>query len=274
MSDKEPCFICKNEKGKITKEYCHSNPLSKHFDKDPLYKPDGGDDNCRNFIKINLKGSMFDRWRIDEESGNPIPLEPYEGHLEEKYDNGNLKAEGYCKNGKQVGKWTYYNEDGSLLRIETYENGVKESEDILRDGKFWGKSIRWYENGVKKGEGDFIGDEIKKLGKWTWWYDNGNKKSEGRYDLEAKKGSVKEGLWIYYNEDGSKKETIEYNYGQEYICSECDNKKGEITKNYCTSNPLSQNYNEEPEWEDDGGWEISKMHGCRDFCKANHIPYF
>ena len=57
------------------------------------------------------------------------------------------------------------------------------------------------------------------------------------------------------------------------ICRNCKNKKGEITKEYCTSNPLSDDYNEETEWEHDGGWEISKMYYCREFCKANHLMY-
>ena len=197
--------------------------------------------------------------------------QPYSGPYIEFHKNGNKSEEGSVKNGKKDGKWTHLSSDGSFQRREKFKNGVKKSEDISDDGRFYGKSIKWYKNGVKKGEGDFIGDEMRKLGNWTWWYDNGNKKSEGHYDTKEKEGSVKEGLWIYYNEDGSKKETIEYNYGQEYICSECENKRGEITKKYCTSNPLSQNYNEEPEWEHDGGWEISKMHDCRDFCKTNHI---
>ena len=57
------------------------------------------------------------------------------------------------------------------------------------------------------------------------------------------------------------------------ICRNCKNKKGEITKEYCTSNPLSHDYNEETEWEHDGGWEISKMYYCRKFCKENRLLY-
>ena len=55
--------------------------------------------------------------------------------------------------------------DGSLVCIERFKNGVKKSEDISRDGRFYGTSIKWYRDGVKKGEGNFIGDEIKKIGK-------------------------------------------------------------------------------------------------------------
>ena len=54
-------------------------------------------------------------------------------------------------------------------------------------------------------------------------------------------------------------------------CSICENKKGDITKEYCLSNPLSPEYKEEPVWEHDGGWEITQMVHCRDFSKENLI---
>ena len=188
-----------------------------------------------------------------------------EKHIEH-YPNGEIKEEGYYLDGKKDGKWTHWLSDGSLVCIERFKNGVKISEDISTNGRFYGKSIKWYANGVKKGEGNFIGDEIKKIGKWTWWYDNGKKKSEGHYEPEEK-----DGLWTYYNEDGSKKETIEYRNGREYICSSCKNKKGKITKQYCLSNPLNRNHEEEPAWEHYGGWHISQMSHCSDFCRENRI---
>ena len=103
-------------------------------------------------------------------------------------------------------------------------------------------------------------------GPYIEFHKNGNKSEEGSIE-----NGEKDGKWTYYNEDGSKKETIEYRNGQEYICSECDNKKGEITKEYCLSNPLNPKYEEEPDWEHDGGWNLSQMWKCRDFCKENHI---
>jgi len=55
---KNKCLICNNKKGKITKEYCHSNPLSSEYKEEPLYEHDGGyflsqGWNCRNFSKEN-----------------------------------------------------------------------------------------------------------------------------------------------------------------------------------------------------------------------------
>jgi|GEM_PF-4745334 hypothetical protein len=55
------------------------------------------------------------------------------------------------------------------------------------------------------------------------------------------------------------------------LCSDCKNKKGEVTKEYCLSNPLNPNNEEEPDWEHDGGWHISQGQNCREFCKENDI---
>ena len=95
---------------------------------------------------------------------------------------------------------------------------------------------------------------------------NGNKSEEGSIE-----NGEKDGKWTYYNEDGSKKETIEYRNGNEYICSKCKNNKGEITKEYCPSNPLSSEYKEEPLYEHYGDYFISQGWKCRDFSKENNI---
>ena len=55
------------------------------------------------------------------------------------------------------------------------------------------------------------------------------------------------------------------------LCSDCKNKKGKVTKEYCLSNPLNPNHEEEPDWEHEGGWHISQGQNCREFCKENHI---
>ena len=36
------------------------------------------------------------------------------------YENGKKKAEGNYKNGDQVGKWTIYNEDGSVKFVKEF----------------------------------------------------------------------------------------------------------------------------------------------------------
>ena len=57
----------------------------------------------------------------------------------------------------------------------------------------------------------------------------------------------------------------------DYICSSCKYKKGEITKEYCLSNPLHPEHKEEPVWEHYGDYFISQGWNCRDFAKENNI---
>ena len=66
------------------------------------------------------KGSIYDRWRIDSEEE---PLEPMNGVLTSYYENGQKKEEGMVDNGTPVGKWTYYNEDGSVKEVKDCDKG-------------------------------------------------------------------------------------------------------------------------------------------------------
>lgn len=41
------------------------------------------------------------------------------------YDNGNIKQEGYYKDGKLHGKWVSYNQDGTKQALGEFTNGTK-----------------------------------------------------------------------------------------------------------------------------------------------------
>jgi antitoxin component YwqK of YwqJK toxin-antitoxin module len=43
-----------------------------------------------------------------------VDFEPFTGFNTERYENGEKKEEGNFKDGKKVGKWTYYNKYGSI----------------------------------------------------------------------------------------------------------------------------------------------------------------
>tara|TARA_Y100000591_G_C21771353_1_gene665743 strand:- start:704 stop:925 length:222 start_codon:yes stop_codon:yes gene_type:complete len=66
--------------------------------------------------------SMLERWAIDEEMypDNILGMEKAEGPWVSYYGNGNKKIEGQFENGREVGRWTYYNEDGSVKKIKEY----------------------------------------------------------------------------------------------------------------------------------------------------------
>ena len=39
------------------------------------------------------------------------------------HENGTLKTEGNVKNGEAEGLWQFYDENGKLIKKETYKNG-------------------------------------------------------------------------------------------------------------------------------------------------------
>ena len=41
------------------------------------------------------------------------------------YENGSIASDGFYKNGLLDGEWKFYSKNGSLERIEKYENGEK-----------------------------------------------------------------------------------------------------------------------------------------------------
>ena len=63
--------------------------------------------------------------------------------------------------------------------VKYLENGQKDFEVTLKNGKADGKATEWYENGQKGFEGTFKDGEL--IGKLTYWYENGQKGSEGTF---------------------------------------------------------------------------------------------
>ena len=66
--------------------------------------------------------SMLERWAYDEEHymDNLFGLEKAEGPWVSYYANGIKKIEGQFENGREIGKWTFYNKDGSIKEIKKY----------------------------------------------------------------------------------------------------------------------------------------------------------
>ncbi len=135
------------------------------------------------------------------------------------YDNGNLREEGQLdENGKQIGEWKYYYEDGKLERVEKIEgdkiysksywqNGqLSELSNYSTDGRFFGEMIMYYDNGnlwsVKKfndGQAD---------GKWEDFFLNGKLHSEEFYKNGNRIGTSK-----LYHENGEISNITKYKDG-------------------------------------------------------------
>jgi len=73
-----------------------------------------------------ISSNMFDK----KDTSNPskwndfsaTDFKPFTGFNTERYENGEKKEEGNFKDGKKVGEWTYYNEDGSIKKKKTLKS--------------------------------------------------------------------------------------------------------------------------------------------------------
>ena len=117
---------------------------------------------------------------------------PYSGRHFSFYDNGKKQHEGTLKDGKHSGLFTWWRENGQKGYEWNYKNGEKH-----------GLQTSWYDydNGLKNVEVTYK-DGVRD-GLYTMWYENGQKQSDGTW---------KDGNMIpskEWNEDGSVKEWIE-----------------------------------------------------------------
>ncbi|MDQ3046292.1 MAG: hypothetical protein M3R27_02005 [Bacteroidota bacterium] len=82
------------------------------------------------------------------------------GEHVQRHKNGVIEMKGMMKDGKRVGLWKSWYEDGSPW-----------SETTFREGKKDGKTITWYDNEQKRYEGFYTDD--KESGKWKFWDESG-----------------------------------------------------------------------------------------------------
>ena len=111
------------------------------------------------------------------------------GHAQDKrasyYDNGNKKWEGHILDGKKMGEWTYY-----------YDNGNLQREGIYRDGKPYGEWKEYWRGKQVKTGGKIIihNGESVRHGLWIYYNKNGTEKAKGTFQAGKKVG-----IWYEYN---------------------------------------------------------------------------
>ena len=165
------------------------------------------------------------------------------------YDNdGNIEQEGsYDDKGKYSGDWVQYYPTGDILKEETFSDGYEEGMYIeySEDGSIIVQGN--YINGMKNGKwtytvngviesGEYIDD--KKNGEWTIKYDDGTLIEDGTFINDNPNGQYKwyyttginagkiyiignyhdglrDGEWLYFDEEGNIDLTIRYNDGEE-----------------------------------------------------------
>ena len=107
-----------------------------------------------------------------------------------------LMVTGSFKNGKKIGKWTYYHDNGEIFFEDTYKND-----------KLNGKTIRYRGDSVLEYSGQY--KDNKKHGKWIYYHDNGNRNCEGSYSFRSGKPI---GEWTFFHHEN---ESIYYTVSYE-----------------------------------------------------------
>ena len=102
------------------------------------------------------------------------------------YDKQRIKIKSHKVfiNGKRNGKWTFWNENGNIVRTGSYAAGK-------RDGSY----AYYFNDGSKKEEGAWKNDQ--RDGSWVKYTNNGNTQKEGTYS-----NGKKDGVWTTWNDKG------------------------------------------------------------------------
>ena len=128
----------------------------------------------------------------------------------EAHANGQPKYSGtFNKEGKEVGHWIYWSEDGQRKDEGEFHNGTKmgmwtkwddngqiSEHGAYRDGQPDGPWTYRDEAGLLKEQGTFQAGV--RQGAWTEWHPTGFKKAEGTYDKNKKTGT-----WKYWDNEGN-----------------------------------------------------------------------
>lgn len=116
------------------------------------------------------------------------------GQWVEFWENGQLRSKGNYKNDQFHGHWVRYHENGELDRKRNYRNGVLD-----------GPSISYFDNGQLGCDGSFKDGENH--GEWTCYYRNGQLESKSSY-INGKL----DGVVVTYETDGTVAEYLSGTY--------------------------------------------------------------
>jgi antitoxin component YwqK of YwqJK toxin-antitoxin module len=180
--------------------------------------------------KIKAEGSFKDDLKVDK--------------WRYYFEDTKLEQEGNYNAGAAYGEWNWYFKNGEVRRTEEYFNGLEEGQSreyndtgvVIAQGEYveglkegpWSLQINdhmeegTYFEGLKTGlwrhyylldkvlsfEGSYEND--KENGEHSYYFDDGRLKRRGQYLF-----GDREGVWEFFNKDGSRTLTIEYERGKE-----------------------------------------------------------
>jgi antitoxin component YwqK of YwqJK toxin-antitoxin module len=132
------------------------------------------------FIQWNKEQPIVDGERINQYTHDGKKI----GIWEYYYENGQLSSKFSFKDGKYDGIWESYHDNGQLSSKGSFKDGEKEG--------YWEE---YYDNGQSYSKGLYKDD--KKDGIWEWYYKNGQLDMRGSF-----KDDKKDGIWEYYYYNG------------------------------------------------------------------------
>ncbi|MFN5628521.1 MAG: toxin-antitoxin system YwqK family antitoxin [Bacteroidota bacterium] len=115
-----------------------------------------------------------------------------DGEWKTWFENGTIASEEVYRNGVITGHWKQYTIDGKISADLNFGSGI---------------STFFYTTGQKESQGLMLEGYVLE-GEWTGFHENGKISFTGKYN----KGQ-KDGVWVYYNVDGSKNTEQTYNNG-------------------------------------------------------------
>jgi antitoxin component YwqK of YwqJK toxin-antitoxin module len=91
------------------------------------------------------------------------------------HTNGNVKSNGHYIQNKKSGEWNYWDENGNLIKLEQFKNGLNH-----------GDYIEYYSNGTIKVKGNYtITNEISIKHKYWFYYDDNGEKIKSIFYFEG-----------------------------------------------------------------------------------------
>ncbi|OYQ38281.1 membrane-binding protein [Flavobacterium cyanobacteriorum] len=104
--------------------------------------------------KIIVAGLLLSAFVVTAQNAPKYQIENKMVKATYYYDNGQVKQEGFYKDGKLHGKWVAFNEDGTRQAIGEYNNGAKT-----------GKWFFW--SGTTLNEVDYADSRVAEVKKWS-----------------------------------------------------------------------------------------------------------
>ena len=175
----------------------HTECYYRHGLRDGFYKEYDEKGNLKKITKF-----VNDVEQVLESDQKPLVVQ------HEYYSNGKVRREASFRDGKREGVWRDFDEDGNVIKSQTYKNGVLVGEGIVdTDGKRRGEYKEFYPDSTLRAEGLFIGGE--RSGDWKFYYHNGQLQEIGSY-----KEGQPDGAWTWYYDNGQKQIEEQFYKGQ------------------------------------------------------------